>query len=154
MLRRQGPVAIAHGAGPSAGTTGLLASRRFLVETHPTRASILRPFTRRSEQMYAVVDDRNQQFRAEPGQRIQIPHQESLEPGASIVFDKICLVTGDSGKIGTPYLDGVQVKARVIGEVKGPKLVVQKIKRRKNSRTRTGFRARFTEIVIEAIEGV
>ena len=38
--------------------------------------------------------------------------------------------------------------------VKGPKLIIQKIKRRKNSRTRTGFRARFTEIQIEAIEGI
>ncbi len=31
--------------------------------------------------MYAVVDDRNQQFRAEPGRRVQIAFDESLEPG-------------------------------------------------------------------------
>ncbi len=104
--------------------------------------------------MYAVVDDRNQQFRAEPGKRVQIPFDESLEPGASVTFDKVCLVTGDSAKIGSPYCKGVTVTGKVIGMVKGPKLVVQKIRRRKNSRRRTGFRARFTEVQIESISGI
>ena len=104
--------------------------------------------------MYAVVDDRNQQFRAEPGQRIQIALDDSLEPGAEITFDKICLVTGDQARIGAPYVDGVSVTATVIGTVKGPKLVIQKIRRRKNYRRRTGFRARYTEIEIGQIVGV
>lgn len=104
--------------------------------------------------MYVVVEDRNQQFRAEPGIRVQLPHNESWEPGATVTFDKICLVTGDQAKIGAPYVEGVSVTGTVVGMVKGPKLIVQKIRRRKNSRRRTGFRARFTEIKIESIEGV
>jgi large subunit ribosomal protein L21 len=104
--------------------------------------------------MYAVVDDRNNQFRAEPGKRVQLAHNETLEPGTSITFDKICLVTGDKPQIGSPYCDGVTVTAKVIGAVKGPKLVIQKIRRRKNSRRRTGFRACFTEVRIESIDGV
>ena len=104
--------------------------------------------------MYAVVDDRNQQFRAEPGKRVQIPFDESLEPGASVKFEKVCLVTGDNSQIGAPFCEGVSVTAKVIGMVKGPKLVIQKIRRRKNSRRRTGFRARFTEVQIESIDGV
>lgn len=104
--------------------------------------------------MYAVVDDRNQQFRAEPGKRVQIAHNEALEPGSSLTFDKVCLVTGEAAKIGSPYVDGVSVKATVIGQVEGPKVVIQKIRRRKNSRRRTGFRARYTEIEIQSIDGV
>lgn len=104
--------------------------------------------------MYAVVDDRNQQFRAEPGERVQVPHNESWEPGTKVTFDKVCLVTGDKSQIGAPYVDGVSVTATVVGQVKGPKLIVQKIRRRKNSRRRTGFRAQFTEIKIDSIEGV
>lgn len=104
--------------------------------------------------MYAVVDDRNQQFRAEPGQRVQLPHNESWEPGASLTFDKVCLITGDQAKIGAPYVDGVSVTATVVGDVKGPKLVIQKVRRRKNYRRRTGFRAQYTEVRIEAIQGV
>jgi large subunit ribosomal protein L21 len=105
--------------------------------------------------MYAVVDDRNQQFRAEPGLRVQIPLNEALEPGASVTFDKVCLVTGGGdGRVGAPYLDGVSVSGTVVGMVKGPKLVVQKFRKRKNSHRRTGFRARFTEIKIDSIDGV
>ncbi|MCB9868503.1 MAG: 50S ribosomal protein L21 [Planctomycetes bacterium] len=104
--------------------------------------------------MYAVVDDRNFQFRAEPGMRVQIPHNAALEPGASVTFDKVCLVTGDQAKVGAPYVSGVAVRATVLGVVKGPKLIVQKVRRRKNHRKRTGFRARFTEVRIDGIDGV
>ena len=104
--------------------------------------------------MYAVVDDRNQQFRAEPGKRVKLAFDASLEPGSEVTFDKVCLVTGDNGQVGAPYCSGVTVKGKVIGMAKGPKLVVQKFRRRKNSRRRTGFRARYTEVQIESIDGV
>ena len=108
--------------------------------------------------MYAVFEDRNQQFRASPGARLRIPlmsdpKKEPLQAGNKLTFDKVCLVTGENAKIGTPYVQGVKVSATVLGTVKGPKLVVQKLRRRKNSRRRTGFRARYTEIQIDAIEG-
>lgn len=106
--------------------------------------------------MFAVVDDRNQQFRAVPGNKVLIALQKSLEPGSTITFDKVCLVGGggDGGgepKIGTPHVAGASVTAKVLGQVAGPKLVIQKFKRRKNQRRRTGFRAHYTEIQIEAI---
>ena len=102
--------------------------------------------------MYAVVEDRNQQFRAVPGERVRVALQADLEPGSSVTFDKVCLVGGEGdGRIGTPYVDGASVTAKVVGEVKGPKLVIQKLRRRTNSRRKTGFRARFTELEIESI---
>lgn len=103
--------------------------------------------------MFAVVDDRNQQFRAVQGQKVLIALQKSLEPGSTLTFDKICLVGGSAPKIGTPHVKGAKVTAKVLGEVAGPKLVVQKFKRRKNQRRRTGFRAHYTEIQIESITG-
>ena len=76
----------------------------------------------------------------------------SLEVGQSVTFDKVCLVTGDNARIGTPHVDGASVIAKVLRQdVKGPKLTIQKFKRRKNHRKRTGFRARFTEVQIESI---
>jgi large subunit ribosomal protein L21 len=108
--------------------------------------------------MYVVFEDRNQQFRATAGARLCLPLMRdpktgALEPGQKITFDKVCLVTGEGAKIGTPYVTGAKVSATVLGTVKGPKLVVQKFRRRKNSRRRTGFRARYTEVQIDAIEG-
>ena len=102
--------------------------------------------------MYAVVEDRNQQFRATPGERVQIALLADHAAGAQVTFDKVCLVGGEGEpRVGTPYVDGASVTATVVGEVKGPKLVVQKFRKRKNSRRRTGFRARFTEIQIDSI---
>lgn len=103
--------------------------------------------------MYAVFEDRNQQHKAEPGARIQIDYQAGLEPGAQITFDKVCLVGGDGVKVGNPYVSGASVTATVVGEVKGPKVIIQRFRRRKASRCRTGFRARYTEIKIDAVNG-
>jgi large subunit ribosomal protein L21 len=108
--------------------------------------------------MHAVVEDRNLQYRVTAGDRVLIPLHSDAEPGATLTFDKVCLLTGgengDGSQIGTPYVDGASVTATVLRQdVKGPKLVIQKLRRRKNHRCRTGFRARFTEIQIEAIHG-
>ncbi len=102
--------------------------------------------------MYAVIEDRDQQYRVAPGERVLLPLNAALESGASVTFDKVCLVGGDEPRIGTPFVDGVSVTATVLGTVKGPKQVIQKFKRRKNFRRRTGFRAKFTEVRIDEIQ--
>ncbi len=103
--------------------------------------------------MYAVVDDRNQQYRVQPGDRIQIHLHEGAEEGSTLTFDKVCLVGGEGqGRIGAPYVSGAKVTAKVLRpDVQAEKVVIGKFRRRKNSRRRTGFRARYTEIQIEAI---
>ncbi len=106
--------------------------------------------------MYAVVDDRSSQYRVQPGDRIQIHYRQDAEPGATLTFDKVCLLGGEgkAARIGTPYVSGAKVTAKVLqGEVKGEKLIVARFRRRKNSRKRTGFRARFTEVEITSIDG-
>jgi large subunit ribosomal protein L21 len=102
--------------------------------------------------MYAVVDDRNQQYRVQPGDRIKIHLRNGVAEGETLTFDKICVVGGEGeGRIGTPFVSGVSVTAKVVRQVKGPKVIICKFRKRKNSRRRTGFRAKFTEIQIEAI---
>ena len=96
--------------------------------------------------MYAVVDDRNQQYRVKPGDRIQIHLRSGVAEGEALTFDRVCLVGGESaGRIGTPYVEGASVTAKVVRQVKGPKVVICKFRRR------TGFRAQFTEVQIEEI---
>ena len=119
--------------------------------------------------MYAVVEDRNQQYRVQSGDRVFIALKSDAPVGSTFQFDHVCLWSsatpgegaaaeggagGGDSKIGTPYVDGVSVTAKVIRQdVKGPKLIVAKYRRRKNSRKRTGFRARYTEVQIESIDG-
>ena len=103
----------------------------------------------------AIVDDRNQQYRMQAGDTVLLPLMSELKEGESVTFDKVCLVDGESGsKIGTPYVDGASVTATVTRqEVKGPKLVVAKFRRRQNSKSRTGFRARYTEVRVDTVNG-
>ena len=58
---------------------------------------------------------------------------------------------GSDLKFGTPFLSGASVSANVVGTVQGPKLVVQKFRRRKNSRRKTGHRQIYTKVRIGAI---
>lgn len=102
---------------------------------------------------YAIFVDRTQQYRVAPGERVRLAYNPTWQPQASVTFDQVCAVGGASPRIGQPYVDGASVTAKVVGEVAGPKLVIQKFRRRKNSRRRTGFRAKFTEVQIESIQG-
>ena len=106
--------------------------------------------------MYAVLDDRNQQYRVAQGDKIKIHLRKDSQEGETITFDKVCAVGGDgdsAGRVGTPFVDGASVTAKVIRNVKGPKVIIGKLRRRKNFRKRTGFRAQYTMIQIESING-
>ncbi len=104
--------------------------------------------------MYAVVDDRNQQYRVKPGDRIQIHLRRDAAEGDPVTFDKVCLVGGEgAGRVGTPFVAGASVTGKVVRQVKGPKVITGKWKRRKNSRRRRGFRAQYTIVQIDSILG-
>jgi large subunit ribosomal protein L21 len=104
--------------------------------------------------MYAVVDDRNQQYRVQPGDRIQIHLRAGAAEGDTVTFDKVCLVGGEgTGRIGTPFVNGASVTGKVVRQIKAAKVITGKWKRRKNSRRRRGFRAQYTIVQIESING-
>ncbi|REJ64920.1 MAG: 50S ribosomal protein L21 [Planctomycetota bacterium] len=101
--------------------------------------------------MYAIITDSGRQFRVEEGQRLKIDFREASE-GDELQFDKV-LVVGDEDQtaVGRPTVEGASVTAKVVGIEQGPKLVVQKIRRRKNSRRRTGHRQLYTTVEIDKI---
>ena len=102
--------------------------------------------------MYAVIQDRTQQYRVAVGDRVLLAYHAALEPGASLTFDQVCAVGGDTPRIGTPFVEGARVSAEVLGTVKGEKVSIQKFRRRKNYRRHTGFRARYTAVRIQSID--
>ncbi len=58
---------------------------------------------------------------------------------------------GTSVNLGRPQLAAASVTAEVVATEQGPKLVVQKMRRRKNSRRRTGHRQLYTTVKISKI---
>ena len=79
--------------------------------------------------MYAVLDDRNQQYRVAKGDKIKIHLRSDANEGDTLTFDKVCAVGGEgdnAGKVGTPFVDGASVTAKVLKNVKGPKVIIGK----------------------------
>ena len=77
-----------------------------------------------------------------------------VAPGDELTFDRVLAVSGDDGlKLGKPTVEGASVTAEVVGPVKGEKLYIQKFRRRKNSRRKTGHRQLYTRVRIGKIEG-
>lgn len=103
--------------------------------------------------MFAVIENGSRQHRVEEGDLLSIDYQAGLEAGATVTFDRVFLANaGGASSIGRPLLDGATVEAEVVvPEEKGPKLEIQKIRRRKNSRRHTGHRQKYTAVRITSI---
>ena len=101
--------------------------------------------------MYAIIKHGSRQFRVEEGQEIEIDYR-AASAGDSVTFDQVLAAgSGADLKFGAPMLSGASITGEVIGTVQGPKLVVQKFRRRKNSRRKTGHRQIYTKVRIGKI---
>lgn len=104
--------------------------------------------------MYAVFVDGGRQYKVEQGQQVQLDYRD-VSAGDELRFDRVVAYSdGQTTKIGKPTLDGASVTAKVVGIAQGPKLVVQKLRRRKNFRRKNGHRQLHVNVQIAAIQGV
>jgi large subunit ribosomal protein L21 len=101
--------------------------------------------------MYAIISDGGKQYRVEEGQEFDVDFRD-IEKGSKITFDSVLAVNSDDEfQLGKPEVSGASVSAEVIGSQFGEKLVVQKFRRRKNSRRKTGQRQVYTRVRIDKI---
>jgi len=101
--------------------------------------------------MYAIIRDRGRQYRVEPGQEFVVDYRDS-SAGSEVKFDEVLAYnSGSATQIGQPTLAGASVTAEVVGVCQGPKLTVQKLRRRKNSRRKTGHRQLHTRVKVTGI---
>ncbi|MFY9402208.1 MAG: 50S ribosomal protein L21 [Candidatus Omnitrophota bacterium] len=101
--------------------------------------------------MYAVIEISATQFKVKEGDTIDVNKLE-LKDDKPISIDKVLLLSKDKKiEVGQPYLKGVKVKAEVLGQVKGEKVVSFKYRRRKSSQWKKGFRAQLTRLRIKEI---
>lgn len=101
--------------------------------------------------MYAIINDRGMQYRVEEGQEVNIDLLIDIEPDTEIELSEVLLIGGEKTLVGAPTVAGASVRARVIGEAKGDKIVVFRYKNKKRYRRRTGHRQRYTRIAINQI---
>jgi large subunit ribosomal protein L21 len=102
-------------------------------------------------QMTAILETGGKQYRVAEG---DIIYAEKLtaEEGSDISFDTVVAVFED-GKIktGDPYVAGVTVTAAVIKNGKAKKIIVYKMKPKKNYRRKQGHRQPYTKLQIKSI---
>ena len=102
--------------------------------------------------MYAIIKDGSRQHKVEVGSQVEVDYR-SLGAGETITFEQVLAINDDGEtQLGAPTIAGARVTADVIGTVQGPKLVVRKFRRRKNSRRKTGHRQMYTKVTISKIE--
>ncbi|MBR2493925.1 50S ribosomal protein L21 [Helicobacter sp.] len=101
--------------------------------------------------MYAIFKNGGKQYKVEQGSIILLD-KLSLEPKSKISFEEIlALHDGKSIVVGTPFVKGAKVEAEVINEGRGKKVITFKKRRRKDSKTKRGFRRDFTRVRITGI---
>ena len=103
--------------------------------------------------MYAIVEINGQQFKAEQGQKLFVHHIKDSEEGQTVEFEKVLLVDNEGSiKVGAPTVDGAKVVSEVVKPlVKGDKVIVFKMKRRKDYRKKNGHREQFTQIEVKQV---
>lgn len=97
--------------------------------------------------MYAVVKTGGKQYKVSEGQRLDV---ELLE-GEEVFFDPVLVVDGETVLSTPEQLAGAQVRARVVGEAKGPKIDGFTYKNKTNQRRRWGHRQKYSTIEIVGI---
>ena len=103
--------------------------------------------------MYAIIADGGRQYKVQSGQILEIDFR-TVEAGSELKFDRVLAISSDAGfKLGKPLVAGATVTAKVLGESKGEKIFIQKFRRRKNSKRRTGHRQKYVKVQIGDIAG-
>lgn len=99
--------------------------------------------------MFAIVKIAGQQFRVQKDQTLYVPHQGG-KAGDALEFGDVLLTSAD-GKVSSGSAAKATVKAEIVGNVLGDKVIAFKMKRRKGFRKKHGHRTRYTQIRISDI---
>ena len=102
--------------------------------------------------MYAVFETGGKQYKVSEGDVIYV-EKLNLEDGATVTFDKVLAVAGETLPVGAPYVEGAKVEASVLKSGRGKKIYVFKYKAKKNEKKKIGHRQDYTKIQITHIAG-
>ncbi len=102
--------------------------------------------------MYAVIESCGKQYKVAEGDVVFFEKLDA-EEGKKVTFDNVILVS-EEGKVqvGAPYVKGVKVEGKVVSHGKGKKIIVFKMKAKKNERTKQGHRQPYTKVEITSIK--
>jgi large subunit ribosomal protein L21 len=100
--------------------------------------------------MFAVIKTGGKQYRVALEDKLQVARVAG-NPGDVVEFGEVLVVGGDTPTLGTPTVSGATVAGEVLDQVRGPKVISFKKRRRKNSRRKRGHRQEYTLVRITEI---
>ena len=100
--------------------------------------------------MYAIIATGGTQYRVSEGDVIYIEKIDA-QVDSTVAFDVLLVGNDGEVKIGTPVVEGVKAEGKVVGQVRGEKIVVFKYKSKKNYRRKQGHRQPYTKVEITKI---
>ena len=102
--------------------------------------------------MYAIFEDGGRQYKVNRGDKIYVALRDLPEGQDTLEFNQVLMLgEGAGARIGQPLVEGAKVLGKVEGEVKDPKVISFKMRRRKNYRRKIGHRQRHLQVTISDI---
>ena len=102
--------------------------------------------------MYAIIESCGKQYKVAQGDVVFFEKLDT-EEGKKVTFDKVVLVSEDGKvQVGNPYVKGVKVEGKVVSHGKAKKIIVFKMKPKKNYRRTQGHRQPYTKVEITGIK--
>lgn len=109
---------------------------------------LFRPF----EFMKATIKTQGKQFSVSEGDILVVNRYPKTEAGSTVEINEVLAAgEGENFKVGTPFLTGASVKAKVLENKRGKKVIVFKKKKRKGHEKKRGHRQELSVIKIESI---
>ena len=100
--------------------------------------------------MYAIIATGGKQYRVCEGDVIYIEKIDA-QVDSTVSFDVMLVENEGEVKVGTPVVEGVKVEGKVVGQIRGEKIIVFKYKAKKNYRRKQGHRQPYTKVEITKI---
>ena len=100
---------------------------------------------------YAIVESGGKQYRAVEGRAIEVDRLP-VETGEQFNIERVLFMAdGDDVMVGTPTVDGIEVKVTVVDHIRGPKIDRFKYRPKKRIRVRGGHRQQYTLLMVDFI---
>ena len=100
--------------------------------------------------MYAIIATGGKQYRVSEGDVIYIEKIDA-QVDSTVSFDVLLVGNDGDVQVGTPVVEGVKVEGKVVGQIRGEKIIVFKYKAKKNYRRKQGHRQPYTKVEITKI---
>ncbi len=101
--------------------------------------------------MYAIIERGGKQYKILEGGKVRV-EKFPVKEGEEIQIKEVLSINdGSKTIIGNPYIDGAYVSGKVVSQGREKKVIVFKMKRRKDYKKKNGHRQLYTELLIEKI---